>query len=99
MITKLRLKNFRCFKDITLGGLGRLVVIDTNDNLVYFLRGDGRMLTLLLDAQEEIIGWSEFQTDGFIGDIVLCSIITLDMLIYAPLIGLAHFHISRVYRP
>jgi hypothetical protein len=55
--------------DITEGGISKLRYKKDRNDIIYTVRGDGKLLALNFNEEEKIIGWSIQETDGIIQDI------------------------------
>ena len=59
--------------DITKGTISKLVYIKDKNDLIYTLRGDGKLIALNFNESERVVGWNEINTDGEFIDIVRLS--------------------------
>jgi hypothetical protein len=55
--------------DITKGKISKAVYIKDKNDLIYFVRDDGVLISLNFNLVEKIIGWHEHPTDGLVKDI------------------------------
>lgn len=55
--------------DITKGGIKKLVYIKNRNDLIFMLRGDGKLLSLNFNQPEKIVGWHLHATEGEFLDI------------------------------
>jgi len=59
--------------DITRGGIGKVRWKKDRDDLAYFIRGDGNLVTLNFKQKESIIGWHLHETQGTVKDLAVIT--------------------------
>lgn len=82
--------------DITKTGLGKIRHKKDRNDLIYAVRGDGALLTLNFNESENIIGWSDHKTSGFIQDIAVITNNEGDPQLFALVIREGIFFIERL---
>lgn len=59
--------------DITAGGIEKLRYVKTREDLIYALRGDGKLLSCNFNKKERIVGWHIHPSEAYINDIASIS--------------------------
>lgn len=81
--------------DITKGGISKLAFKKDEDDLIYTVRNDGKLLSLNFQEKENIIGWHSHDTDGEFKDVAVMPNNEGELQLFALVLRNGVYYIER----